>query len=397
MAAISVTFTPKVASDWDPQKPLTTTKLNQLYNNTTHLREWLGASYTAGAEQNHNHDGLNSALLEVGANLLRNGSFESDANGWTITEFTGGTAAVGTYNAMHGVKCMAFTSTVLANGGGSARSNEYIPVAPGRTYSAHALFRGTTSNLSSEIGIVWYDSAKSQISGNIVTTTDTTTTATLRGGSFAAPGTAAYARVHIMGGVPSTGSATGTVYVDGCMFAALDQNIRSILYDIPGTYTFIMPAEKVLVAVQGAGGGNAGGYSGGAGGYVEGWVRAPIGTSITVTVGAGAAGNSSAYGGTSSFGSYMSATGGRGTVGACPGGAPTPSALPTTTDGITIIIALPGKAGGSYVYPINAWWPNTGGGYVAAPGNNGILGGGGMMSSSTGPGNGGGGFVAVRW
>lgn len=60
MTAISVTFSPKVAADWDPQKPLTTTKLNGLVDNTTHLREWLGASYYAGAIQDHNHDGSNS-------------------------------------------------------------------------------------------------------------------------------------------------------------------------------------------------------------------------------------------------------------------------------------------------------------------------------------------------
>jgi len=87
----------------------------------------------------------------------------------------------------------------------------------------------------------------------------------------------------------------------------------------PGTYTWNKPANctKVLVQVQGAGGGGAG-YceSGGAGGYSEKLIDVTSISSVTVTVGAGGA-NTGYYsaannGGTSSFGSYLSASGGYG-------------------------------------------------------------------------------------
>jgi len=233
MTAISVTFTPKVAADWDPQKPLTTTKLNQLFNNTTHLREWLGASYTAGAAQDHDHNGVNSALIEVGANLLRNGSFESGSTGWTLTPYTGGTQQVQTSGAMHGKYCLAMTSTVLANGGGDAVSDKYEPVSPNLSYFAQALFKASAANISSKIEIIWYDSAQAQISVSSLLTVDTPTAQTMLGINANAPATAAYARVKVYGGVPAQGSATGTIYIDGCVLAGKDLFTNIIN---PGTF-----------------------------------------------------------------------------------------------------------------------------------------------------------------
>lgn len=93
-------------------------------------------------------------------------------------------------------------------------------------------------------------------------------------------------------------------------------------YDSPGTYSWYRPANcnKVFVMVTGGGGGGAG-YceSGGAGGYAEKIVDVTgvsVGSAISVTVGSGGS-NVTYYttggdGGTSSFGAYVSATGGYG-------------------------------------------------------------------------------------
>jgi len=87
---------------------------------------------------------------------------------------------------------------------------------------------------------------------------------------------------------------------------------------------FIVPNGVTTVRVMATGGGGAGGYhstmpggGGGAGGRSEGIVpNLSPGTSITVTVGAGGAGSdepgTGASGGTSSFGTYLSASGGQG-------------------------------------------------------------------------------------
>jgi len=90
-------------------------------------------------------------------------------------------------------------------------------------------------------------------------------------------------------------------------------------YATAGTFTWTKPegCTKITVKVTGGGGGAAG-YceSGGAGGYAEKEIDATNLTTVTVTVGAG--GNSVGYytgagnGGTSSFGSFLTATGGYG-------------------------------------------------------------------------------------
>lgn len=87
-----------------------------------------------------------------------------------------------------------------------------------------------------------------------------------------------------------------------------------------GTNTYTAPSgcRKVLVKVQGGGGGSAGHFeSGGAGGYAERLIDPfTAGSTATVTVGGGGGGvgyyAAAGDGGTSSFGSYCSATGGYG-------------------------------------------------------------------------------------
>lgn len=46
---------------------LTSTKMTQLYNNGVMNREWIGESHINSAEQDHNHNGINSALIAGGA------------------------------------------------------------------------------------------------------------------------------------------------------------------------------------------------------------------------------------------------------------------------------------------------------------------------------------------
>ena len=67
MTAISVSYTAIPSSDYDPDSPVTTGLFTDIIDNITYVYEWLGASYTAGAEQDHNHDGVNSSLILPGS------------------------------------------------------------------------------------------------------------------------------------------------------------------------------------------------------------------------------------------------------------------------------------------------------------------------------------------
>lgn len=85
-----------------------------------------------------------------------------------------------------------------------------------------------------------------------------------------------------------------------------------------GTYTAPTPCRKLLVKVQGAGGGGAGHFeSGGAGGYAEKLIHAVSpGNTFAVTVGGGGGGvgyyAAGGTGGTSSFAGLVTASGGYG-------------------------------------------------------------------------------------
>ena len=220
MTAISKSWTAIADAQIDPDSPITQALMTAIRDDLVHVREWLGASYFAGAVQDHNHDGVTSALVEVGPNYQRNGSFESDESGWTFVDFSGGSHAISASGAQHGAKRLTCTSTVLANGGSQALSGSFMPVAGGATYGVSVWVWASVANVSCRVEIVWYDSAQASISASIIQTyTNTPTTASVVTGSAAAPSTARYAKVRLTGGVAATGTAVGTISFDGVTFS----------------------------------------------------------------------------------------------------------------------------------------------------------------------------------
>lgn len=61
MPAPSKSFTVIPDGDIDPDSPITTGLMTKFRDNDVHLEEWLGLSFTAA--QDHNHDGTNSASV----------------------------------------------------------------------------------------------------------------------------------------------------------------------------------------------------------------------------------------------------------------------------------------------------------------------------------------------
>ena len=389
MTAISKAWVSVADSAVDPDSPLDSQLMTGLRDDLIHLREWLGASFEAGAVQDHNHDGSNSALIPVGPNLLRNGSFENGGTGgWTVTQYTGGTVATNTSNPLDGATSLAFTSTVLANGGGDATSNEFIPVTGGLAYTLNGAVKAGAANLSGKLEVLWFDNTQSSISTSVAFTSNSLpTSSTPVGGTVSAPATARYMKVKVTGHIAGSSApvTTGTLYWDGISLCVPSQ---IALFVTPGTYTFIMPADTVNVGVQAGGGGDySGTYAGGGGAYLEGWAYGKKGTSITITVGAGGVINTS--GGTSSFGTFFSCTGGSSSSGTAAGGTATPS---TSGIGSGAVLALSGGAGGGY----NG---NGGNGFLAGSGS---LYGSATLATNGGGGSGtnnpgGNGFVWVRW
>lgn len=61
MAAPSKPFTTIADGDIDPESPLTVTLMTAYRDRDQNLKEWLGGSFTAAVD--HDHDGTNSKLL----------------------------------------------------------------------------------------------------------------------------------------------------------------------------------------------------------------------------------------------------------------------------------------------------------------------------------------------
>jgi hypothetical protein len=216
MAAISVTYTAPDAARGAPNKPVTTGLVMDIWNAVEYVKQWLGHSFIGGAVRDHSHDGVDSSLINVGPNYLRNGSFELDELGWTFTNFSGGSRAVSSSNHADGAKSIEFTSTVLANGGGEAVSTEYRSCGANELIPISFWVWASVINVSSRVEIIWYDNTKSQISATTVRQyTSTPTLARFHGEAVYAPANARWNRLRITGGVPALGSATGTVRFDG--------------------------------------------------------------------------------------------------------------------------------------------------------------------------------------
>lgn len=312
MPAISKAWVTIADTAVDPDSPLDAALMTGLRDDLVHLREWIGAGYTGGAVQDHNHDGVNSAPIDVGTNNLKNGSFEFDLSGWTSTPYTGGTIAINTANDMDGAKCLAITSTVLANGGGDVVSSGFSPVTGGQNYPFHVTVKASAANVSSRAEVIWYDDAQAQISASqIFDRANTETAATSIKAAVVAPATARYCKVKLIGGVPAAGLAVGTINFDGVSIGDPNSSRSNRqVFTASGTFTGRgMVFVRTLSGGGGGGTGGTGGFTGGGGGggaYAEGWVN--VTADVTVTVGAGGAASSA--GGTSSFGASISCTGG---------------------------------------------------------------------------------------
>jgi hypothetical protein len=245
MPAPSKTFTALTDAEIAAGKLLTTEKMTKIRDALSHLEEWLGKDYTAA--QNHNHDGVNSAAVEVGPNYVRNPSFEDGTVSWTTSAYTGGSIATNTANDLDGATALGITSTVLANGGGDAVTTGYFPVTGGRQYLVGAALKASTSGVSSKVSVIWYSDAQAQISETTVYSSSSTPTALQQvGDKVAAPATARYARVKLVGGVPATGTSVGTIWFDGVFLSlpfvapvpgSSSCNIAASATHVGGTYT----------------------------------------------------------------------------------------------------------------------------------------------------------------
>lgn len=170
----------------------------------------------------------------LGGNLLRNGSFEEDSFGWTLTNFTGGSNTISSASHADGAKSLQFTSTNLANGGGDALSQEYINIGGGELIDFAFWAIGSVAGVSSKVEVHWYDNAKALLSTTVLKQLTSTPTAfTHYGVRQRAPASARWCRMRLTGGIPAVGSTTGSIRFDGVEVQLVDAETAEQRKSIP--------------------------------------------------------------------------------------------------------------------------------------------------------------------
>lgn len=169
-------------------------------------------------------------------------------------------------------------------------------------------------------------------------------------------------------------NAPAHVIFDGAQFRLLSQQYQGGLINVryfttPGavTYTPTTGTAKVRVRVVGGGGGGGGGQacnasqnacarSGGGGGYAEDFLTSGF-AGVTLTVGAAGQGGNAGFnngttGGTSSFGSLVSATGGQG--GTAGGAGAAPQGIGASSGGVGVAGSILASGGQSQGWALTA-------------------------------------------
>ncbi len=95
MTAITVSFSNKDSNRIAVGKPVTTGLWHDIWDNTQYLKEWLGASFLAGAIQDHDHDGVNSKSITLRLPFWRDFGDGSDGS---VTHSSNTSIAPGVYN-----------------------------------------------------------------------------------------------------------------------------------------------------------------------------------------------------------------------------------------------------------------------------------------------------------
>jgi len=169
-----------------------------------------------------NFDALNGSSAGV-VNGIGNGSAEIDTDaddvpdGWTASEYTGGTIGIYATAPEHGTYAFYMTHPGGAGNGGGTFTSDYVPCSDLQPINVKFIHWATAAGMKNQVRVLWYDEDKVALgtpSAIAYTSTANPTSAAVFSKSVAAQSGARYYRVQIVGGYTDTNVA-GTAYFDG--------------------------------------------------------------------------------------------------------------------------------------------------------------------------------------
>lgn len=169
-------------------------------------------------------------------NKVVNGDFEQATisatlpDNWTVTLYSGGTAAIDATDRHSGVQSLKFTST--GTGGGYAVTNSFIAVAANEQANVFFSLKSSVADVRNVVEILWYTSAQVLVSTTTVYDNSTTnpTTWTYKNVTANAPATAYYAKLRITG-CHSSDATAGSTWFDAVSLQT------DFILDRPNTFT----------------------------------------------------------------------------------------------------------------------------------------------------------------
>lgn len=165
-------------------------------------------------------DGLSNdsstGIWEGTTNLVTNGGFESNTNGWanngdlTLTRVSA-TAKFGSSSLKVQANSAGDTSSAIYNWSGTM-----LPVIAGNTYAASAwVLDGNTGGKQVVVDLAWRDSSQTLVASNYGTAVTLSGTWQRLAVTATAPANAAYADIYVQGVAPTWLSNGDYYYVDG--------------------------------------------------------------------------------------------------------------------------------------------------------------------------------------
>jgi hypothetical protein len=220
-----------------------------------------------------------------------------------VTTFTAGTTGFTPSTATSGAVTLAGTLAVANGGTGQTTYTNgqlLIGNTTGNTLTKATLTQGTGITVTNSTGSITVANAgvTSNVAGTGISVSGATGAVTITNSGVTS---------IVAGTGISVSGATGAVTVTNTSSSNPPTQQR---FTSSGTWTRPSGCKTIFVQLVG-GGGNGNSDLGASGGYSQEWIDVTGTSSVSVTVGAGAPFNSS-NGGTTSFGSFLSATGGTG-------------------------------------------------------------------------------------
>lgn len=198
------------------------------------------------------------AMVGTGGAVIRNGSFETDADsdgipdGWSRGLYPGGSGAFETTSPAHGAQSYKFVHPGGASNGGGYLESDYVDIHALTAYAMTFISWASAAGMKNMVQARYFDKAKVELGAGspvtLWTSTSNPASATENTVGFTPPAAAKYLKFKLIGGYTDTNVAGAAYFDNVTIMPVLSQNH---LKTTTGTVTSTAVTNDVLVTLPG--------------------------------------------------------------------------------------------------------------------------------------------------